>query len=313
MTTLLIAEHDNASVKDSTKKALTAATALGGEVDVLVAGENAKAAADAAAKLAGVRKVLLADNAAYAHDLAEPLAALIVALAPSYDAFVAPATSRFKNVMPRVAALLDVMQISEIIKVVSPDTFERPIYAGNAIQTVQAAAGKKIITVRTTGFQPAGDGGNAAIETLAAVADPGLAKFDSEALSQSERPELTSAKIVISGGRGLGSSENFVLITKIADRLHAAVGASRAAVDAGYVPNDYQVGQTGKMVAPDLYLAIGISGAIQHLAGMKDSKEIAAINKDEDAPIFQVADYGLVADLFQALPEMDQELAKRGY
>jgi electron transfer flavoprotein alpha subunit len=238
---------------------------------------------------------------------------LILSVADKYDAILAPATTSGKNYLPRVAAKLDVPQISEIIKVVSPDTFERPIYAGNAIQTVQAAEGKKILTVRTTGFKAAGDGGHGTIETLAAAADPGLSSFDSEALSQSERPELTSAKIVISGGRGLGSAENFQLLDKIAARLHAAVGASRAAVDAGYVPNDYQVGQTGKMVAPTLYLAVGISGAIQHLAGMKESKVIAAINKDEEAPIFQVADYGLVADLFQALPEMDQELAKRGY
>ncbi len=278
-----------------------------------VAGEGCQAVADAAAKIAGVEKVLLADHALYARMIAEAMETLILSVAEKYDAILAPATTSGKNYLPRVAARLDVPQISEILKVVSPDTFERPIYAGNAIQTVQAGAGKKIITVRTTGFAPAGDVGSAAIETLAAAADPHLSKFDSEALSQSERPELTSAGIVISGGRGLGSAENFKLLDKIADRLHAAVGASRAAVDAGYVPNDYQVGQTGKMVAPKLYLAVGISGAIQHLAGMKDSKVIAAINKDEDAPIFQVADYGLVADLFQALPEMDQELAKRGY
>jgi electron transfer flavoprotein alpha subunit len=269
--------------------------------------------AEAAAKIAGVEKVLLADNALYARMLAETMETLILSLADGYDAILAPATTSGKNYLPRVAARLDVPQISEILKVVSADTFERPIYAGNAIQTVQAAGGKKIITVRTTGVQPAREGGNAVIQTIAAAADPGLSSFDSEALSQSERPELTSAKIVVSGGRGLGSAENFALIDKIADRLHAAVGASRAAVDAGYVPNDYQVGQTGKMVAPELYLAVGISGAIQHLAGMKDSKVIAAINKDEDAPIFQAADFGLVADLFQALPELDQELASRGY
>jgi electron transfer flavoprotein alpha subunit len=313
MAALVIAEHNNQVLSDATARTVTAAAEISKPVHVLVAGENCNAVAEAAAKIAGVEKVLLADNALYARMIAEAMETLILSVADSYDAILAPATTNGKNYLPRVAAKLDVPQISEIIKVVSPDTFERPIYAGNAIQTVQAAAGKKIITVRTTGFQPAGDGGSAAIEILAAAADPGLAKFDSEVLSKSERPELTSAKIVISGGRGLGSSENFALITKIADRLHAAVGASRAAVDAGYVPNDYQVGQTGKMVAPDLYLAIGISGAIQHLAGMKDSKVIAAINKDEDAPIFQVADYGLVADLFQALPEMDQELAKRGY
>ena len=313
MAALVIAEHDNKTLNDATAKTVTAAAQISTPVHVLVAGDNCKAVADAAAKLAGVEKVLLADNALYAKAIAEAMEALILSVADKYDAILAPATTSAKNFLPRVAARLDVPQISEILKVVSADTFERPIYAGNAIATVQAAAGKKIITVRTTTFKPAGDGGNAAIENLAAAADPGLSKFDSEALSKSERPELTSARIVISGGRGLGSGENFALIDKIADRLHAAVGASRAAVDAGYVPNDYQVGQTGKMVAPELYLAVGISGAIQHLAGMKDSKVIAAINKDEEAPIFQVADYGLVADLFQALPEMDQELAKRGY
>ena len=312
MATLVIAEHDNKTLNDATAKTVTAALLIGGPVHVLVAGEGCKPVADLAAKIAGVEKVLLADNALYAKMIAEAMAALILSVAESYDSILAPATTSGKNYLPRVAAMLDVPQISEILNVVSPDIFERPIYAGNAIQTVQAAAGKKIITVRATAFAKAGAGGSAAIETLAAAADPDLSKFDSEALSRSERPELTSARIVISGGRGLGSAENFKLIDKIADRLHAAVGASRAAVDAGYVPNDYQVGQTGKVVAPELYLAIGISGAIQHLAGMKDSKVIAAINKDEEAPIFQVADYGLVADLFQALPEMDQELAKRG-
>ena len=313
MATLVIAEHDNKSLNDATAKTVTAALAVGGPVHVLVAGDGCKAVADAAAKIAGVEKILLADNALYAKMIAEAMEGLILSVADKYDAILAPATTSGKNYLPRVAAKLDVPQISEILKIISPDTFERPIYAGNAIQTVQAAAGKKIITVRATAFAKAADGGSATIENLAAAADPGLSKFDSEALSKSERPELTSAKIVISGGRGLGSGENFKLIDKIADRLHAAVGASRAAVDAGYVPNDYQVGQTGKVVAPELYLAVGISGAIQHLAGMKDSKVIAAINKDEDAPIFQIADYGLVADLFQALPEMDQELAKRGY
>ena len=313
MTTLLIAEHDNASIKDATNKTLTAATALGAEVHVLVAGENAKAAADAASKLAGVTKVLLADNAAYAHDLAEPLAALIVSLAPSYDAFVAPATSRFKNVMPRVAALLDVMQVSEIIKVVSPDTFERPIYAGNAIQTVKSKDAKKVITVRTSTFAAAGDGGSAPVENAAAAADPGLSSFVGEEVAKSDRPELTSAKIIVSGGRAMQSRENFAkYIEPLADKLGAGVGASRAAVDAGYAPNDWQVGQTGKVVAPELYVAIGISGAIQHLAGMKDSKVIVAINKDEDAPIFQVADYGLVADLYQAVPELTEALGKLG-
>ena len=314
MTTLLMAEHDNASIKDATHKALTAALALGGDVHVLVAGENAKAAADAAAKLSGAKKVLLADNAAYAHDLAEPLAALIVSLASGYDAFVAPATSRFKNVMPRVAALLDVMQVSEIIKVVSPDTFERPIYAGNAIQTVRSKDAKKVITVRTSTFAATGDGGSAPVENAAAApADPGLSSFVGEEVAKSDRPELTSAKIIVSGGRAMQSRENFTkYIEPLADKLGAAVGASRAAVDAGYAPNDWQVGQTGKVVAPELYVAIGISGAIQHLAGMKDSKVIVAINKDEDAPIFQVADYGLVADLYQVVPELTEAIGKLG-
>ena len=252
-------------------------------------------------------------RAPYARQLAEPMEALLLSLADNYDAILAPATTTGKNILPRVAAKLDVGQISEILKVVSPDTFERPIYAGNAIETLQAPAGKKIITVRTTAFAAAAEGGSATIEKIAAAADPGTSKFAGEALSKSERPELTSAKIVISGGRGLGSAENFKLLDSIADKLHAAVGASRAAVDAGYVPNDYQVGQTGKAVAPDLYIAVGISGAIQHLAGMKDSRSIVAINKDEDAPIFQVADYGLVGDLFKILPELDEELSKRGY
>ena len=313
MATLLIAEHDNASIKDATNKALTAAAELGGEVHVLVAGQNAKAAADAAARLAGVKKVLLADGDAYAHDLAEPLAALIVALAPGYDAFVAPATSRFKNVMPRVAALLDVMQVSEIIKVVSSDTFERPIYAGNAIQTVKSKDAKKVITVRTSTFAATGDGGSAPVENAASAADPGLSSFVGEEVAKSDRPELTSAKIIVSGGRAMQSRENFAkYIEPLADKLGAGVGASRAAVDAGYAPNDWQVGQTGKVVAPELYIAIGISGAIQHLAGMKDSKVIVAINKDEDAPIFQVADYGLVADLYQAVPELIEALGKLG-
>ena len=312
MTTLLIAEHYIASIKDATNKALTAAAALGADVHVLVAGENAKGAADAAAKLAGVKKVLLADNAAYAHDLAEPLAALIVSLASGYDAFVAPATSRFKNVMPRVAALLDVMQVSEITKVVAPDTFERPIYAGNAIQTVKSKDAKKVITVRTSTFAAAsGEGGSASVENAPAAADPGLSSFVGEEVAKSDRPELTSAKIIVSGGRAMQSRENFAkYIEPLADKLGAGVGASRAAVDAGYAPNDWQVGQTGKVVAPELYVAIGISGAIQHLAGMKDSKVIVAINKDEDAPIFQVADYGLVADLYQAVPELTEALGK---
>jgi electron transfer flavoprotein alpha subunit len=312
MTTLLIAEHDHAALKDSTNKALTAASELGAEVHVLVAGggEGTKAAAEAAAKLKGVTKVLLAEGSAYEHDLAEPLAALIVALAPGYDAFVAPATSRFKNVMPRVAALLDVMQVSEIIKVVSPDTFERPIYAGNAIQTVKSKDAKKVITVRTSTFAAAGEGGSASVENAASAADPGLSSFVGEEVAKSDRPELTSAKIIVSGGRAMQSRENFAkYIEPLADKLGAGVGASRAAVDAGYAPNDWQ---TGKVVAPELYVAIGISGAIQHLAGMKDSKVIVAINKDEDAPIFQVADYGLVADLYQAVPELTEALGKLG-
>jgi len=312
MASLVLAEHDNTHLSDATAKTVTAAAAVSMPVHILVAGANCGAVAEAAAKLAGVEKVLVADDALYAHMVAETMETLLLSVADKYDAVLAPATTNGKNILPRVAAKLDVPQISEILKVVSADTFERPIYAGNAIQTVQAPAGKKVITVRTTAFKAAAEGGSAAIEKIAAGNDPGTAKFAGEALSKSERPELTSARIVVSGGRGLGSAENFKLIEKVADRLHAAVGASRAAVDAGYVPNDYQVGQTGKVVAPDLYLAVGISGAIQHLAGMKDSKIIAAINKDEEAPIFQVADFGLVADLFQALPEMDQELAKRG-
>jgi electron transfer flavoprotein alpha subunit len=311
MTTLLIAEHDNKSLKDATHKAATAAKALGADVHVLVAGAGCKAVADAAAKIDGVKKVLLAEAPAYEHALAEPVAALIVSLAGSYDAIVAPATSAAKNVMPRVAALLDVMQISEISKVVAPDTFERPIYAGNAIQTVKSTDPKKVITVRTSTFPATGEGGSAPVETIAAAGDPAISAFVGEELSKSDRPELTSAKIIISGGRAMQSRENFTkYIEPVADKLGAAMGASRAAVDAGYAPNDWQVGQTGKVVAPEVYIAVGISGAIQHLAGMKDSKIIVAINKDEEAPIFQVADYGLVADLYQALPELDAELAK---
>jgi electron transfer flavoprotein alpha subunit len=313
MASLVIAEHDNASLKDATHKTVTAAAAISAPVHVLVAGENCAAVADAAARIAGVEKVLLADSAAYARMLAEPMEALILSLADKYDAILAPATTTGKNILPRVAAKLDVPQISEILKVLSPDTFERPIYAGNAIETLQAPGGKKIITVRTTAFAAAAEGGSATVEKIAAAADPGLSTFAGEALSKSERPDLTSAKVVISGGRGLGSAENFKLLDSIADKLHAAVGASRAAVDAGYVPNDYQVGQTGKAVAPELYIAVGISGAIQHLAGMKDSRVIVAINKDAEAPIFQVADYGLVGDLFKILPELDEELTKRGY
>ena len=311
MTTLLVAEHNNKVLKDATSKALTAAKALGGDVHVLVAGKDCKAVADLAGKLDGVKKVLLADAALYEHSVAEPLAALIVSLAGPYDAIVAPATTNGKNVMPRVAALLDVMQISEIIKVIAPDTFERPIYAGNAIQTVKSSDPKKVITVRTSTFQATGEGGSASVENAQPAADPGLSTFVAEELSKSDRPELTSAKIIISGGRAMQSRENFTkYIEPVADRLGAAMGASRAAVDAGYAPNDWQVGQTGKVVAPELYIAVGISGAIQHLAGMKDSKVIVAINKDEEAPIFQVADYGLVADLYQALPELVAELDK---
>jgi electron transfer flavoprotein alpha subunit len=313
MTALLIAEHDNKTLKDSTHKALTAAKGLGGELHVLVAGQNCRPVAEAAARLQGVAKVLLAENAAYEHLLAEPVAALIVSLAGPYEAIVAPATTAGKNYMPRVAALLDVMQVSEIVKVVAPDTFERLIYAGNAVQTVRSRDAKKVITVRTAAFQAAAEGGAAAIEAATPPADPGLSSFVGEELSKSDRPELTSAKIIISGGRAMQSRENFSkYIEPVADRLGAAVGASRAAVDAGYAPNDWQVGQTGKVVAPELYIAVGISGAIQHLAGMKDSKVIVAINKDEEAPIFQVADYGLVADLYQALPELEQELGKLG-
>jgi len=309
MTTLLIAEHDNAALSDQTAKALSAASQMGGDVHVLVAGSGSGAVADAASKLGGVAKVLHADAEAYAHGLAEPLADLIVKLAASYDAIVAPATTSGKNVMPRVAALLDVMQISDIVAVDGPDTFQRPIYAGNAIQTVKSGDAKKVITVRTAGFQAAGEGGSASVEAVDAAADPGLSRFVGERLAESDRPELTSAKIILSGGRALGSKEKFdEFILPVADKLGAAIGASRAAVDAGYAPNDWQVGQTGKVVAPDLYIAAGISGAIQHLAGMKDSKVIVAINKDEEAPIFQVADYGLVGDLFQILPELKDKL-----
>ena len=311
MATLLIADHDNKTLNPATLKAMTAAAALGSDVDVLVAGEGAKAVADAAAKIAGVKKVLLADNAAYKNKLAEPMAALIVKLAEKYDAIVSPATTSGKNFMPRVAALLDVMQISEIVKVDSPDTFQRPIYAGNAIQTVQSSDKKKVITVRTSTFQAAGEGGSASVENAEDAGDPALSSFVGEELSKSDRPELTAARVIISGGRAMANKENFAkYIEPVADKLGAAMGASRAAVDAGYAPNDWQVGQTGKVVAPELYIAVGISGAIQHLAGMKDSKVIVAINKDEEAPIFQVADYGLVGDLFTVLPELEKELSK---
>ena len=309
MAILLIAEHDNATLSDQTAKALSAALKIGSDVDVLVAGKGAKGAADAAAKLTGVRKVLLVEADELEQRLAEPLAATVVALAGNYDTIVAPATASGKNVAPRIAALLDVSQISEIIEVVSPDTINRPIYAGNAIQTVQSSEAKKVVTVRTAGFQAAETSGSASVETVSAAANPGLSSFVENKLSESDRPELTSARIIISGGRALGSAEKFQeVILPVADKLGAAVGASRAAVDAGYAPNDWQVGQTGKVVAPELYIACGISGAIQHLAGMKDSKVIVAINKDEEAPIFQVADYGLVGDLFQVLPELEKAL-----
>jgi len=310
MTTLIFADHDNQSIKDSTLNVVTAAKALGGDIHVLVAGSDCGAAADAATKIDGVSKVLVADDARYAHALAEELAPLVTGLMDGYDAVMASASTTGKNFLPRVAAKLDVAQISDITAVVSADTFERPIYAGNAIATVQSSDAKKVITVRTTGFdKAASEGGSAAKEDVAAADSLGKSEFVSQELSVSDRPELTSAKIVVSGGRGLGSGENYhQIIDPLADKLGAATGASRAAVDAGFVPNDYQVGQTGKIVAPELYVAVGISGAIQHLAGMKDSKIIVAINKDEEAPIFQVADYGLVADLFQAVPELTDAL-----
>ena len=313
MAVLVLAEHTNSALGSATAKAVTAARQLGGDVHVLVAGSGASAAAADAAKIDGVAKVLHADAAHLANQLAEEVAALVVPLMGSYDAFVAPATASGKNIAPRVAALLDVMQVSDIIKVVAPDTFERPIYAGNAIQTVKSAEPKTVVTVRTASFAAAGSGGTAAVETITAPSAAGLSQFEKAELSKSDRPELTSARIIISGGRGIGNAENFqTYIEPVADKLGAAMGASRAAVDAGFAPNDLQVGQTGKVVAPELYIAVGISGAIQHLAGMKDSKVIVAINKDGEAPIFQVADYGLVADLFQALPELANELGKSG-
>jgi electron transfer flavoprotein alpha subunit len=309
MSTLVIAEHDNSSLKVATLNAVAAAQAMGADIDILVAGANCGGAAEAAAKIAGVGKVLVADNAAYEHQLAENVSLLIAEVGAAYDNIVAPATSNCKNTMPRVAALLDVAQISEITSIESADTFKRPIYAGNVIATVQSTDAKKVITVRTTAYDAApAEGGSATIEAVSAVHDAGLSSFVGEEVAVSDRPELTSAKVVISGGRGMQNGENFKLLDGIADKLGAAIGASRAAVDAGFVPNDMQVGQTGKIVAPDLYIAVGISGAIQHLAGMKDSKVIVAINKDEDAPIFQVADYGLVADLFNALPELEAKL-----
>jgi electron transfer flavoprotein alpha subunit len=311
MSVLVIAEHDNAKLNPATLHAVTAAQKIGGELHILVAGSNAAAVADEAAKVGGVAKVLLADDAAYANRLPENLAKLLVGLAGNYSHLVATATATGKNVMPRAAALLDVQQISDISGVESADTFVRPIYAGNAMATVQSGDKVKVITVRATAFDAApASGGSAAVETLAGAGDTGLAAFVGQELAKSERPELTSARVVVSGGRGMQNGDNFKLLDSLADKLNAAVGASRAAVDAGFVPNTYQVGQTGKIVAPELYIAVGISGAIQHLAGMKDSKVIVAINKDEDAPIFQVADYGLVADLFQAVPELTNELSK---
>ena len=306
MKTLVIAEHDNASLKAATLNAVAAAGALGGDVDILVAGAGCGAAADAAAQVPGISKVICADNAAYEHQLAENVSLLVAELGADYDNLLAPSTVNGKNIMPRVAALLDVGQISDILSVESADTFKRPIYAGNVIATVQSSDPKKVITVRTTAFDavPA-EGGSATVEACSATHDAGVSQFIREEVAVSDRPELTSASVVISGGRGMQNGDNFSLLEGIADKLNAAIGASRAAVDAGFVPNDYQVGQTGKIVAPDLYIAVGISGAIQHLAGMKDSKVIVAINKDEDAPIFQVADYGLVADLFEALPELE--------
>ena len=309
MAVLVLAEHSNAALNDVTAKTVAAAQAFGGDIDVLVAGHNAGAAAQAAARLAGVRKVIHVEGEAFDHGIAEAIEALVVPMMGGYDAFFAPATSIGKNAAPRIAAKLDVMQVSEITKVIDASTFERPIYAGNVIATVQSTDARKVITVRATGFDAApAEGGSAAIEAVSSVHESGLSRFIDERVAKSDRPELTAARVVVSGGRGMQNGDNFKLLEAVADKLNAAVGASRAAVDAGFVPNDYQVGQTGKIVAPDLYIAVGISGAIQHLAGMKDSKVIVAINKDPDAPIFQVADYGLVADLFAAVPELSASL-----
>ncbi len=308
MAVLLLAEMTGGAFQqDATAKALSAAKQLG-DVTVLVAGEDVGDAASQAAKLDGVAKVLAVSDGSLAHYLAEPVAALVASLAGDYEHIVAPSTANAKNVMPRVAALLDVMVLSDVMGIVDGDTFERPIYAGNAIQTVKSADAKKVMTIRTASFDAAGEGGSASVEDGSAAADPGLSSWVEDKVEETDRPELTSAKVVVSGGRGVGSEENFAMIEKLADAMGAAVGASRAAVDSGYAPNDWQVGQTGKVVAPDLYVAVGISGAIQHLAGMKDSKVIVAINKDEEAPIFQVADYGLVADLFDAVPELEKQL-----
>ncbi|HEY6611136.1 MAG TPA: FAD-binding protein [Pseudomonas sp.] len=309
MAILVIAEHNNVALAGATLNTVAAAQQIGGDIHLLVAGSGCAAVTEAAVKVAGVSKVLVADHAAYAHQLPENLAPLIAELGKGYSHVLAPATTNGKNVLPRVAALLDVDQISEIIKVLAVDTFQWPIYAGNAIATVQSSASVKVITVRGTGFDAvAATGGSASIETIGASCDAGISAFVGEELAKSERPELTAAKIIVSGGRGMQNGDNFQLLYNVADKLGAAVGASRAAVDAGFVPNDMQVGQTGKIVAPQLYIAVGISGAIQHLAGMKDSKVIVAINKDEEAPIFQVADYGLVADLFEAVPQLQQQL-----
>ncbi|MFO1209537.1 MAG: electron transfer flavoprotein subunit alpha/FixB family protein [Amaricoccus sp.] len=308
MAVLIVAKHDNAHLNDATAKAVTAAKAMGGDIDVLVAGLDAGAAAEAAARLDGVKRVIQVEGEAYGHRLAEPLTALLQGMAGPYEHIVFPGTTSGKNVAPRLAALLDVMVISDVTGVLSGDTFERPIYAGNAIQTVQSGDAKKVVTVRPASFEATGEQAPAPIEAAGAAADPGTSAWVEDRVAASDRPELTSARIVVSGGRGVGSEENFALISGLADKLGAAVGASRAAVDSGYAPNDWQVGQTGKVVAPELYIAVGISGAIQHLAGMKDSKVIVAINKDEEAPIFQVADYGLVGDLFQIVPELEKKL-----
>ena len=314
MATLIVAEHDNSELKAATLNTVTAAQSIGGDMTIVVAGTGCGSVADQAAKVPGVSKVLVADASEYEYALAENVAALLVELASGYSHIVAPATTSGKNIMPRVAALLDVQQISDISEVIDPDTFVRPIYAGNALATVKSLDTVKVVTVRTTAFEAAADeGGDGVVGSVSATGDSGLSVYLGSELSSSERPELTSARVVISGGRGMQSGDNFPMIEAVADKLGAAVGASRAAVDAGYVPNDYQVGQTGKVVAPELYIAVGISGAIQHLAGMKDSKVIVAINKDEEAPIFQVADFGLVADLFKAVPELNEELAKQGY